>query len=257
MASSIKKLAIVTGASAGIGEATAMELARMGYGIVATARRKDMLSRVVASIEARGGEAEGHILDVRNREAVAEFAKALSSRPDGRRPCVLVNNAGLARGLSTIQDGDIDAWEEMIDTNVKGLLYMTRAILPMMIEAGEGHVINVGSIAGHAAYPKGNVYCATKAAVKMLSEATSLDLVGTPVRSTLISPGMVKTEFSVVRFSGDEKRADAVYDGVEYLEASHIAEAIAWAVGMPKFVNISEITIMPTDQRSATVLHRR
>lgn len=248
------KWAIVTGASAGIGWATARALAKLGMKVAVTARREAALAALVSEIEAQGGEAVSYGLDVRDRAAVAAFAAWFTA--GGRTPYALVNNAGLARGLSSIQEGSLDDWDEMIDTNIKGLLYMTRAILPLMIAQNAGHLVNIGSIAGLAAYPKGNVYCATKSAVKALNEAINIDLLGTAIRSTLIEPGMAKTEFSEVRFHGDKGRAEDVYTGLDPLTAEHIAETIVFALTAPQPMNVQTMTILPTAQRNAYVVSR-
>ena len=249
------KWAIVTGASAGIGQATAWALAALGMKLIVTARREAALQTLCAEIKQNGGEARAYALDVRERAGVAAFGTWV--REQGITPYALINNAGLARGLSPIQEGSLDDWDEMIDTNIKGLLYMTRAFLPMMIAQNAGHIVNIGSIAGLISYPKGNVYCATKAAVKALNESINIDLLGTDIRCTLIEPGMVKTEFSEVRFHGDKDRADCVYTGVDYLGAEHIANAIVYAVGAPQPVNVQTLTIVPTAQRNAYVLSRK
>jgi 3-hydroxy acid dehydrogenase / malonic semialdehyde reductase len=169
----------------------------------------------------------------------------------------LVNNAGLSRGLHKLHEGEVSDWEEMIDTNIKGLLYLTRAIVPGMVERGRGHVVNIGSIAGHQTYPAGNVYCGTKAAVRAISEGLKIDLLGTPLRVTSIDPGMVDTEFSEVRFHGDKAKAARVYDGVVPLTAIDVAETILFALSRPAHVNISEILLVPTDQATPTLVHRR
>lgn len=251
------KTAVITGASAGIGEAAAKRLAGLGMRVVLTARRAEKLDALVAELARAGHDAHAYSLDVRDKNAVAAFAAWLEAQGPSWRPRVLLNNAGLAQGLNSLQDGLLEDWDTMIDTNVKGLLYMTRALLPMMIAADEGHIVNVGSIAGLAAYPNGNVYCATKAAVRMLNAALNVDLVGTSIRSTLLAPGMAETEFSLVRFKGDAARAQGVYDGLEPLTADHLADIIAWVVSQPQPVAIQEILVTPTAQRNAYVVHRR
>jgi len=195
-----------------------------------------------------------HGLDVRDREGVFAFGREVAAR--GPVPDVLINNAGLARGMSRIQEGDVDEWDEMIDTNVKGLLYVTRAILPLMVDRNYGHVVNIGSWAGRMVYPMGNVYNGTKFAVEALNQAMNLDLVDTGIRVTVIEPGMVRTNFSAVRFGGDEKRADAVYQGLTPLSAQDIADTVRFVVEAPDHVNIQSLTIMPTAQRNSYVVRR-
>ncbi len=249
------KVALITGASSGIGEACARGLSALGMRLVLAARRIERLEALARELKEDGIHAEAHRLDVRDRAAVEAFAASLLAR--GMVPDVLINNAGLSRGLEALQRGSVDDWEEMIDANVKGLLYMTRAFLPAMIDAGRGHVVNLGSVAGREAYPGGNVYCATKAAVAMLGRAINTDLLGTPLRMSTIEPGMVLTEFSEVRFHGDKERAAKVYEGVEYLRPEDVADAIAWVVTRPPHVNVQDMLVMPTMQRNPYVLERR
>jgi NADP-dependent 3-hydroxy acid dehydrogenase YdfG len=194
------------------------------------------------------------VVDVRRRAAVEEAVQHLVDA--GSVPDILLNNAGLAAGLDKLQDGDPEDWDRMIDTNVKGLLYVTRALLPHMVRLGRGHVVNLGSLAGHQTYPKGNVYGATKYAVRALTEGMYLDLVGTPIRVSSIDPGLVETEFSVVRFAGDAARAKAVYQGMQPLTAEDVAEVIAYVVDLPEHVNILDVVLMPVAQRSTQVVHR-
>lgn len=249
------KIVFVTGASAGIGESAVKAFAAEGARILMCARRDDRLRELARTLE-RECESEVHHfrLDVRDRAAVD---KALAGLPeDWRAVEVLVNNAGLSRGLDKLPGGLVSDWEEMIDANVKGLLYVTRAILPGMIERGRGHIINIGSIAGREVYPGGSVYCATKFAVKALSKVMRLDLNGTPIRVSEVAPGMVETEFSLVRFHGDADRAAKVYQGFRPLSPDDIAEAIVWCATRPAHVNVSEVVIMPTAQASTTLVHR-
>ena len=249
------KTVIITGASSGIGEACAHAFAKKGSSLILSARRKDVLEKKALEIKNTYGiPVETFPLDVRSRKDVSAFAENLAGKK--LIPDVLINNAGLARGLSKLHEGNIDEWEEMIDTNVKGLLFVSRMILPMMVTRNYGHVVNIGSLAGRIVYPAGNVYNASKFAVEALNQAMNLDLVGTNIRSTLIEPGLVKTNFSVVRFSGDKARADAVYEGVRCLSPADIASAIIFAVEAPDHVNIQSLLIMPTDQRSPYVIHR-
>ena len=258
------KTAIVTGATAGIGEACARALAAMGVRVVLTGRRSDRLEALALELAAAGnGSARGGgdvepltaAFDVRDRAAVDDFAARLES--GGVAPDILVNNAGLARGLDTVQGGKHDDWDEMIDTNLKGLLNMTRAILPGMVARDSGHVVNLGSIAGRMIYPKGAVYCATKYAVRAITEGANVDLLGTRVRMSSVDPGMVETEFSLVRFRGDDARARTVYEGVDPLTAEDVADAVCYVLNTPPHVNIQQMLVMPTMQRSPYVLDRR
>jgi NADP-dependent 3-hydroxy acid dehydrogenase YdfG len=249
------KTVIITGASSGMGEACAEAFAAKGSGLVLAARRKEILEKKAAEIKSKYGvPVEVFALDVRSRKAVFAFAEELAAKK--LVPDVLINNAGLARGLSKLHEGDIDEWEEMLDTNVKGLLYVSRAILPQMVARNYGHVVNIGSIAGRIVYPAGNVYNASKFAVNALNQAMNLDLVGTNIRVSMIEPGMVKTNFSMVRFSGDQAKAEAFYDGVRYLTAKDIADTVLFVVEAPDHVNIQSLLIMPTDQRNSYVIHR-
>jgi NADP-dependent 3-hydroxy acid dehydrogenase YdfG len=249
------KSVVITGASSGIGEACAEAFASRGSALVLAARRKDVLEKKAAELKHKYGVGvEVFALDVRSRKAVFAFAGELEAR--GLIPDVLVNNAGLARGLSKLHEGDVDEWEEMIDTNVKGLLYVSRAVLPLMVARNYGHVVNIGSLAGRIVYPAGNVYNATKFAVNALNQAMNLDLVGTNMRVSMIEPGMVKTNFSAVRFSGDEAKAAAVYEGIHSLSGGDIARAVLYVVEAPDNVNIQSLLIMPTAQRNPYVIHR-
>lgn len=249
------KLALVTGASAGIGEACARRLAGEGADLVLWARRLQRLERLREELEA---EAEVSVrvarVDVRRREEVEEAVERLVA--DGAIPHILVNNAGLALGLAPLQEGDPADWDVMIDTNVKGLLWATRALLPHMIAAGRGHVLNIGSTAGHLTYPKGNVYAATKFAVRALTEGTNLDLAGTPIRVSSVDPGYVETEFSVVRFKGEEERAAGVYEGFRPLSPDDVADAVAYVLGLPEHVNVLDLVLQPTAQRNVYVVDR-
>ncbi len=246
---------LVTGASAGIGAACARAFARHGARLVLAARREERLRVLAAELkEEHGVDVDVLVLDVRDRDAVARTAASLQER--GLLPDVLVNNAGLGRGLEPLQEGDVDGWEEMIDTNVKGLLYVTRALLPSMVERDRGHVVNIGSVAGHWVYPGGNVYNATKYAVRALTEALQMDLLGTRIRVSSIDPGMVETEFSEVRFRGDSERASRVYRGFTPLTGDDIADAVCYVVNAPEHVNVLDMVIFPTDQRSVTMVHK-
>jgi 3-hydroxy acid dehydrogenase/malonic semialdehyde reductase len=251
-----KPIACITGATAGIGEATAHMLALNGYNLILLARRKEKLETLATLLRQQyNSEVLIKTLDVRDRNDVAA---TISSLPENWKQIeVLVNNAGLASGLAPIDKGDIDDWDIMIDTNLKGLLYVTRNISPLMIANGKGHIVNIGSIAGKEVYANGNVYCATKHAVDALNKAMRIDLSSYPIKVTAIHPGAVETEFSIVRFHGDEEKAKKVYDGFENLVAQDIAEAIWFALSRPAHVNINELTIMPTAQPMASVIHRK
>lgn len=251
------KLVFITGASSGIGAATAMAFAREGMRLLLCARRIDKLDVKRDGLLAAGApEVRTFALDVRDRAAVNA---SIDSLPEEWRAIdILVNNAGLSRGLSKLQEEDNpENWEEMIDTNVKGLLYVSRSVVPGMVERGQGHVINLGSTAGHMTYANGAVYCATKAAEKVLSEGLKLDLMGTPVRVTSIDPGMVETGFSKVRFHGDEAKAAKVYENMTPLQPADVADAIVWAATRPAHVNIHQILLTSIDQANSVVLHRR
>lgn len=249
------KRALITGATAGIGAACARALASYGVDLLLIGRRENRLKELEAEIERdHGVVVRTYVLDVRDRDAIMALGKSLEV--EDLVPDILVNNAGLARGLSKLQDGDPEDWDEMIDVNVKGLLNVTRAILPAMIRRDRGHVVNLGSIAGHMVYPGGNVYNATKFAVRALNQAMNIDLLGTKIRVSSIDPGAVETEFSLVRFRGDEARAAAVYQGFEPLTPEDIADAICYVVNTPEHVNIQQLTIMPTAQRNPYVHHK-
>ena len=249
------KLVLITGASAGFGEACARGFAAEGASLILWARRLPRLNKLHDELTA-GHDVSVRVdeLDVRDREAVLELGRELAG--SGSVPDILVNNAGLAAGLSTIFEGDFEDWDRMIDTNVKGLLNVTRAVLPAMVERNSGHVINIGSVAGRMAYPKGNVYNATKYAVRALNEAMNIDLVGTRVRMSTVDPGAARTEFSDVRFHGDAEKAEAVYKGFKPLTAGDIADAVMYVAGTPEHVSVTELVIMPTAQRNPYVLHR-
>ena len=218
--------------------------------MIVAARRRDALEALAAKI----GEAHAVELDVRDREAVE---RAVASLPaEWAEIDILVNNAGLGRGIDKLHEGDVDGWEEMIDTNVKGLLYVTRAVVPGMVSRGRGHVVNIGSVAGLEVYPGGNVYCATKHAVDAITKGLRMDVVDTPIRVSTVDPGLVETEFSVVRFAGDVERAKKVYQGLEALTGDDVADAVVYCVTRPLHVSISQVVIMPASQASALVVHR-
>lgn len=250
------RLALVTGASAGIGLACARRFAADGANLVLWARRADRLEQEADTLRrAHHVTVRSDVVDVRDRAAVERAMQALVD--GGAVPDILLNNAGLAAGLDKLQDGDPADWDRMIDTNVKGLLYVSRAVLPHMVRLGRGHVVNLGSLAGHQTYPKGNVYSATKYAVRALTEGMALDLVGTPVRVSSVDPGLVETEFSVVRFHGDAARAKTVYQGMQPLTAEDVAEVVDYVVNLPEHINVLDLVLMPTAQRSTQVVHRQ
>ena len=249
------KTVFITGASSGIGESTAYAFAAEGARLLLCARRKDKVDAVAKKAIEKGAPAvHTFSLDVQSRTAVAE---AIAAIPDEWAAIdILVNNAGLSRGLDKLYQGDIQDWEEMIDTNVKGLLYVTRAVVPGMVERGSGHIINLGSTAGELPYPNGAVYCATKAAEKSINDGLRQDLLGTPLRVTSVDPGMVETDFSKVRFRGDEARAAKVYQGVVPLTPDDIAETIVWAAGRPAHVNIAHVLMTSITQANSLMFHR-
>ena len=249
------KIALITGATSGIGKATAFALASEGCHVILTGRRTDRLSEIGNEIKRRFKvDYIALPFDVRNRQAVNA---AIEGLPEfWQNIDILVNNAGLARGLSKIHEADVEDWEEMIDTNIKGLLYVTRAVVPGMVQRGHGDVVNIGSIAGHEVYPGGNVYCATKHAVDALTKGLRIDLVDTPIRVSSVDPGMVETEFSIVRFKGDVERAKNVYKGFQPLTAEDIAETILFIVTRPPHVQIADVIIFPTAQASGMIVHR-
>ena len=255
--SSIKDhIVLITGASSGIGAACGRAFAGAGAHVILAGRRTERLEAAAGQLRREFGvETLPITLDVTQRGQVFEVLGNLPAR--WAAIDVLVNNAGLSRGLDRLQEGQLQDWEEMLDTNVKGLLYVTRAVLPGMIARGRGHVINLGSIAGREAYPGGNVYCATKSAVAMLTRGLRMDLLGTPIRVTCVEPGMVETEFSIVRFRGDRERAAKVYQGLQPLTADDIADAILYCATRPAHVNVQDMLIMPTAQASATMAHRK
>jgi NADP-dependent 3-hydroxy acid dehydrogenase YdfG len=249
------KTILITGASSGIGAACAKVFAQAGAKLLLIARRQERLEQLAAELSKDASSIYLLTLDVRDRSSVES---ALSTLPESwLNVDVLINNAGLSRGLDKLHEGNFQDWEEMIDTNVKGLLYLTRFVVPGMVSRGRGHVVNLGSVAGHQTYPGGNVYCATKAAVRVISEGLKQDLLGTPVRVTSIDPGMVETAFSEVRFHGDAERAKRVYQGVTPLTPDDIADVIFFCVTRPPHVNISEVLLMPTDQAGAMLLNKQ
>ena len=256
MRTDLKGLVIfITGASAGIGEACALAFAHEGARLLLAARRLERLEALRGKLM-EAGAAEVHTLglDVRDRAAVESVVENLP--PEWRGIDVLVNNAGLSRGLDKLYEGSVQDWEEMIDTNVKGLLYVTRAVVPGMVARGRGHVVNLGSTAGEMTYPGGAVYCGTKAAERAINDGLREDVLGTRVRVTSIDPGMVETDFSRVRFHGDEARAAKVYQGLTPLTAEDVADAIVWAVTRPAHVNVARVLLTPVDQANSLLFHR-
>jgi NADP-dependent 3-hydroxy acid dehydrogenase YdfG len=253
---SVRQTVFITGASSGIGKATALAFANLGARLLICSRRLDPLEELARELTAAGAQAVyAFPLDVSDRVAVE---RTLYSLPEEWRDIdVLVNNAGLSRGLTKVYEQDPEDWQEMVDTNVLGLLHVTRAIVPRMVERGVGHVINLGSTAGHMTYANGTVYCATKAAEMAISEGLKLDLMGTPVRVTSIDPGMVETDFSRVRFRGDEEKAAKVYANITPLQPSDVADAIVWVASRPAHVNIHSMLITSIDQGNSMVLNRR
>ncbi len=250
------KTVLITGASAGIGSATAMEFARHGARVLMCARRLEKLKALEpALLEAGAAEVFSFNLDVQDRD---EVEGTLNTLPDAWGEIdVLVNNAGLSRGLTKLWEDDIKNWEEMIDTNIKGLLYVTRVVVPKMVKRGSGHVIGLGSVAGYITYANGAVYCATKAAEKSISEGLKLDLMGTPIRVTSVDAGMVESEFSVVRFRGDDERAAKVYKNITPLQPEDVADAIVWAATRPAHVNVHNIVVTTIDQGNSVTFNRR
>lgn len=250
------QIILITGASSGIGTACARIFAGAGAKLILAARRLERLQQLADTLS-KDFSTEFHLLelDVRDRSAVES---AISTLPPAWSDIdIIINNAGLSRGLNKLHEGSFQDWEDMIDTNVKGLLYLSRYVVPGMVSRDRGHVVNLGSIAGHQTYPGGNVYCATKAAVRAISEGLKQDLLGTRVRVTSVDPGMVETEFSEVRFHGDTERANKVYQGVTPLTADDVADVIFFCVTRSPHVNINEVVLMPVDQASATLVHRR
>ena len=251
-----EKIVFITGASSGIGAATALAFASQGVRLLLAARRAGKLAQV-ASLALERGAATVHSidLDVRDHRAVQNAIDTLP--PEWAQIDVLVTTAGLSRGLDKLYMGKIEDWDEMIDTNIKGLLYVTRAVVPGMVVRGRGHVVNLGSTAGEFTYPGGAVYCASKAAERAINDGLRQDLLGTPVRVTSVDPGMVETDFSLVRFRGDAERAAKVYKGVTPLTPEDVADAILWAVSRPAHVNIARVSLTSVDQANSLLFHRK
>lgn len=249
-------IALVTGATSGIGKSSAKIFAKNNYNLIITGRRQERLDELKKELESNHNiKVLTLCFDIRKQN---EVEKAITSLPEEYKAIdVLVNNAGLAAGLAPIQDGNIDHWERMIDTNIKGLLYMTKAVSKLMIARNKGHIINVGSIAGKEAYANGNVYCGTKHAVDALNKGMRIDLLPYNIKVSAINPGMVETEFSIVRFDGDTERAKKVYEGLQPLMPDDIAETIYWMASRPAHVNINDVIIMPTAQANSTTVNRK
>lgn len=250
----MRKIVLITGATSGIGEACARKFAQGGYDVIITGRRAQLLANLKKELEAEGVRVLALAFDVRNRNAATA---AINSLPlEWQQIDVLINNAGLALGLEPEYEGSFEDWETMIDTNIKGLLTMTRLVVPRMVKRDSGHVINIGSVAGDAAYAGGNVYCGTKAAVKTITDGLRIDLAHTSVRVTNVKPGLVETHFSNVRFHGNDSRAEKVYEGVKPLTGADIAEVVFYAASAPAHVQIAEVLVLATHQASGSVLHR-
>lgn len=249
------KIALVTGSTSGIGEATAHKLAENNYDLIITGRRDDRLKVLEKNLIGNGIKVLSLCFDVRKEEEVEDVLTHLPSEWEAID--VLVNNAGLAAGLDPIQNGDTDDWNRMIDTNIKGLLYVTRYVAPGMVDRKRGHIINIGSIAGKEVYPNGNVYCATKHAVDALTKGMRIDLLPYGIKVTQICPGAVETEFSVVRFDGDHEKAAKVYQGYDSLVAADVAECIWFVVSRPPHVNVNDMMVMPTAQASSLFFNKK
>ena len=250
----MRKTALITGATSGIGEACARKFAQGGYDVIITGRNKQRLAALKIELETGETKVLALAFDVRNRAAATKAIKSLPA--EWAKIDVLINNAGLALGLEPEYEGDFEDWDTMIDTNIKGLLTMTRLIVPKMVERNSGHIINIGSVAGDAAYAGGNVYCATKAAVKTITDGLRIDVAHTAVRVTNVKPGLVETHFSNVRFHGDSKRANSVYHGINPLTGADIADVAYYAASAPAHVQIAEVLVLATHQGSGSVIHR-
>ncbi len=250
----MEKIALVTGATSGIGRATAFKLLEAGYSVIICGRRWNLLAQLEKDMM-KIGKVLSLSFDVAKNEQVEHAFSRLPN--EWKNIEVLVNSAGLAAGLSSIQNGELEDWETMIDTNIKGLLYVTKQIIPLMIANKNGHIVNIGSIAGKEVYPNGNVYCATKYAVDALTKAMRIDLLEHNIKITSVCPGMVETEFSLVRFKGNKETAKNVYAGIEPLKAEDVADVILFAVTRPAHVNLNDIVIMPTAQASGTIVNRK
>lgn len=249
------RIVFITGATSGIGEGCARKFAAMGSDLILNGRNTEKLAELKAELTAKGVDVLTLPFDVRDREAMRAALDSLEGK--WKNIDVLINNAGLVIGLDKEFEGNLDEWDVMLDTNVRALLAMTRMVVPGMVERGRGHIINIGSIAGDAAYPGGSVYCATKAAVKALSDGLRIDLVDTPLRVTNIKPGMVETNFTVVRYRGDKERADDFYKGIHALNGDDVAEVVYFAASAPAHVQIAEVLVMPTNQATGTISYKK
>jgi len=251
----MKKIIMITGATSGFGRAIARKFAENGYDIIITGRRKERLDEVEKELSAYKVEVLSLNFDVRKRYEIEDI---ISGLPDKWKNIdILVNNAGLAVGLSTVDNANLDDWDRMVDTNIKGLLYVTRAVSPLMVARGSGHIFNISSISGTDIYEKGNVYCATKSAVNTLSRAMRIDFLKHNIRVTNIVPGMAQTEFALVRFKGNKERAKSIYDGMDPLTADDIADVIYYCATLPERVCINDLSITPTQQVAVGVVNRR
>lgn len=250
----MSRIALITGATSGIGKATAVAFAEAGINLILCGRRQEKLDELAGSLSSKV-EVTTLLFDVRDKGAVAGMINSLSDH--WKNIDILINNAGNAHGLGSLDEGDPEDWDAMIDGNVKGLLYVSKAVIPLLLEKGKGHIINISSIAGKQTYPNGAVYCASKAAVEVISEGMRLELTQHGVKVTNVAPGAVETEFSLVRFKGDESRAEKVYEGFDPLQAGDIADAILYAVNAPDRVTIADITILASAQSTATTIHRK
>ena len=250
----MSRIALITGATSGIGKATAEAFAASGIDLILCGRRQERLDEVAAALSSRV-KVTTLLFDVRDKGSVLAM---IGSLPDHWKSIdILINNAGNAHGLGSLEEGDPDDWDAMIDGNVKGLLYVSKAIIPLMLEQGKGHIVNISSIAGKQTYANGAVYCASKAAVEVLSEGMRLELTQHGIKVTNVAPGAVETEFSLVRFKGDESRAGKVYEGYDPLQAGDIADAILYAVNAPARVTIADVTILASAQSAATIIHKK
>ncbi len=250
----MNKIVLITGATSGIGRACAQRFAEGGYDLILTGRNADRLNAIAEEARALGRDVLALEYDVRDRQACHDAYANLPE--DWKRIDVLINNAGLALGLEPEYEGDEDDWETMIDTNIKGLLYMTRAVVPDMVRRNHGHIINIGSVAGDAAYAGGNVYCATKSAVKAITDGLRIDVAHTALRVTNLKPGLVETHFSNTRFHGDDARADRVYAGIKPLTGEDIADVAFYAASAPEHVQIAEVLVLATHQANGSIIHR-
>lgn len=250
----MNKITLITGATSGIGLACAEKFASHKHDLIITGRREKRLFELTQKLQNEFGiNVIPLAFDIRNKE---EVDAAIAKIPPDWKIEILINNAGLAAGLSPVDEGSVDDWEQMIDTNIKGLLFISRAIIPKMIDAQKGHIVNIGSIAGKEVYPKGNVYCASKHAVDALTKGMRMDLLPHGIKVSQVAPGLVETEFSLVRFKGDTEIADSVYKGYKPLQGEDIADAVYYVTSVPSHVNINDLLIMPTAQASATILHK-